>query len=272
MTIAPYRAKQTTTTTGTGTVTLIAAASNVRSLNAAIGGSSVPTHYVLSGATYYEIGIGVFDGGSPGTLTRATVLASSNAGSLVSLPAGTTDVFIPAMPGLWGIRTGTGSDSPGTALLGETYVWTGSSAGTLSLPAAASCPPYVSAWVVNQGTAILTIDPNASETINGVATIALYPGQSVEIYRRGSNWDAPGHTTVPPIFKSGSGTMSAGILAVTFATPFPNAIVDASAEQFGATAVGTFNGVALSTLAVNTFTAYSVVGYSGSIRWRAWGY
>ena len=91
MPLLPYRTLQTTSTTGTGSLTLNAVASGRLSYQAAYGSSSIVVRYVISGATYFEIGIGTYDGGTPGTLTRTTVMASSNSGSLVSLPAGTAD-------------------------------------------------------------------------------------------------------------------------------------------------------------------------------------
>lgn len=273
MTIAALRTKQTTTTTGTGTLTLIAAASNVRSFNAALGGSSIKVHYAISvaGSAGYEIGIGTYNGGSPGTLSRDSILASSNGGSAVSLPAGTHDVFVVGMPGWRGYTTGSGAVNLALADLGGWYLWTGT-ANTMTLPAIANVPPNVGTIVVNGGTGILTIDGNSSETINGLTTVALYPGQSCELLPNATAWYAAGNFGTPPLFKNGTGTMTAGVLAVTFGTAFPNAILDASAEQSGASGTGTFNGVALSALATTGFTAYSVVGYGGAIRWRAWGY
>lgn len=201
MTMAPLRAKQTTTTTGTGTITLIAAATNVRSFNAALGSSSVVTPYVLSYSGGFEIGIGTYDGGSPGTLTRTSIIASSNSGSAVSLPAGTTDVTIPFMPGLRGRTTGTGSDLLNAAgQTGIEYVWTGSSAETLTLGAAASMPAGPTLLVRNEGTALLTIDANSTETIGGVLTCKLNPGDWVELGQRGGNWDAWGVARITTVF------------------------------------------------------------------------
>lgn len=271
MAVAPLRALQTSTTTGTGTLTLLAAASNVRSFQAALGSSPIVTEYIISGSSYFEWGIGTYDGGSPGTLTRTTVLASSNSGSLVSLAAGTHDVFIPFAPGERGLSTGSGADTLALEDLGNVYEWSGT-ANTLTLPAASTWPPGIGTVIRNAGSGILTVDGNSSETINGTTTVTLYPGQSGELFVRGSNWRMDGNFGTPPIYKTGTGTMTAGVLAITFGTAFPNAILDASAEQSGASGTGTFNGVALSALATTGFTAYSVVGYGGAIRWRAWGY
>ena len=85
MPIPAYRAKQSTDTAGTGTLVLNAAATNARSFAAAYGASSRRVMYCISWATGFEIGYGDFDGGTLGSLTRATVLASSNAGALVTL-------------------------------------------------------------------------------------------------------------------------------------------------------------------------------------------
>ena len=86
------RVKETTTTTGTGTVTLLGAATGYQSF-AAIGDANT-TYYTIAGQTgsEWEVGIGTYTS-SGTTLSRDTVLASSNSGSLVSFSAGTKDVF-----------------------------------------------------------------------------------------------------------------------------------------------------------------------------------
>jgi hypothetical protein len=86
------RVKETTTTTGTGTVTLLGAATGYQSF-AAIGNANT-TYYTIAGQTgsEWEVGIGTYTS-SGTTLSRDTVLASSNSGSLVSFSAGTKDVF-----------------------------------------------------------------------------------------------------------------------------------------------------------------------------------
>ena len=87
------RVKETTTTTGTGTVTLAGASTGYQSF-AAVGNANT-TYYCIAGQTgnEWEVGIGTYT--SVGTtLSRTTVLASSNAGSLVTFSAGTKDVFV----------------------------------------------------------------------------------------------------------------------------------------------------------------------------------
>ena len=87
------RVKETTTTTGTGTVTLAGAATGFQSF--AVVGNGNTTYYTIAGqgTAEWEVGIGTYT--SVGTtLSRTTVLASSNAGSLVTFSAGTKDVFV----------------------------------------------------------------------------------------------------------------------------------------------------------------------------------
>ena len=86
------RVKETTTTTGTGTVTLAGAVSGYQSFSAI--GNANSTYYTIAGqgTSEWEVGIGTYTS-SGTTLSRDTVLASSNSGSLVNFSAGTKDVF-----------------------------------------------------------------------------------------------------------------------------------------------------------------------------------
>jgi hypothetical protein len=87
------RVKETSTTTGTGTLTLGGAASGFQSF-AAIGDGNT-TYYAIvdSAAGAWEVGIGTYTS-SGTTLSRGTVLESSNSGSLVDFGAGSKDVFV----------------------------------------------------------------------------------------------------------------------------------------------------------------------------------
>ena len=85
------RVQETTTTTGTGTVTLAGAATGFQSFAAIGDGNS--TYYTITDNTNWEVGIGTYTA-SGTTLSRTTVISSSNSGSLVSFPAGTKNVFV----------------------------------------------------------------------------------------------------------------------------------------------------------------------------------
>jgi hypothetical protein len=89
------RVKETTTTTGTGTVSLDGAVTGFRAFSSAFTTGTV-VYYCITDGTNWEVGYGAVTTGTPWTLARTTVLASSNAGSLVSFGAGTKDVFCTA--------------------------------------------------------------------------------------------------------------------------------------------------------------------------------
>ena len=86
------RVRETTTTTGTGTVTLAGAVLGFQTFLAIGNGNT--TYYTIAGqgTSEWEVGIGTYTS-SGTTLSRTTVLASSNSGSLVNFSAGTKDVF-----------------------------------------------------------------------------------------------------------------------------------------------------------------------------------
>ena len=217
MPIPALRAAQTSNTTGTGTLVLNAAPVGRRSFLAAFGAGSTLFSYVIQGTTFFEIGLGDFDGGSPGTLTRVTVLASSNSNALVSLPAGTADVFAFLDPSSRTVLTGTGAITAALADLGNLVHWSGTAAAAFNFPAITTVPPGQGYLVTNLGTAILTLDPNAAELINGAATLALLPGESADCYRSGAAWSAvvstslAGFSRIVRFTASGTWTVPAGI-------------------------------------------------------------
>ena len=88
------RVKETTTSTGTGTINLGGAATGFETFVAGIGNSNT-TYYciVATGTGNFEVGIGTVTDATPDTLSRSTVLSSSNSDSLVNFGSGTKDVF-----------------------------------------------------------------------------------------------------------------------------------------------------------------------------------
>ncbi len=86
------RVQETTTTTGTGTLTLGGAVTGYQSFSAI--GNANTTYYAIygTGSSEWEVGIGTYTA-SGTTLSRDTVLASSNSGSLVNFSAGTKNVW-----------------------------------------------------------------------------------------------------------------------------------------------------------------------------------
>ena len=87
------RVRETTSTTGTGAVTLGGAVGGFQSFSAGIGNSNT-TYYAISinSESEWEVGLGTLNGDSS-TLTRTTVLESSNSDSAVDFSAGSKEVF-----------------------------------------------------------------------------------------------------------------------------------------------------------------------------------
>ena len=85
------RVRETSTTTGTGTITLAGAVSGFQSFSNI--GNANTTYYTIAGGTEWEVGLGTYTS-SGNTLSRDTILSSSNGGSLVNFSAGTKDVFV----------------------------------------------------------------------------------------------------------------------------------------------------------------------------------
>ena len=87
------RVKETTATTGTGAVTLAGAVAGFQSF-AAVGNANT-THYAIvdSGSGAWEVGVGTYTS-SGTTLSRDTVLSSSNSNTLVDFGVGSKDVFV----------------------------------------------------------------------------------------------------------------------------------------------------------------------------------
>ena len=88
------RVKETTTTTGTGTVNLAGAETGFETFVAGVGNTNT-TYYAIvhQSAAEFEVGLGTVSDSSPDTLSRTTILSSSNSDSAVNFSSGTKDVF-----------------------------------------------------------------------------------------------------------------------------------------------------------------------------------
>jgi hypothetical protein len=119
------RVRETTTTTGTGSVTLGGAYTGFQTFSAAIGNTNT-TYYTIANVVSgeWEVGIGTY-GSAGNTLSRDTVLSSSNAGSLVNFGSGTKDVFVTQPAGRAAYVSGTDIVAANSASLKTNYGGTG---------------------------------------------------------------------------------------------------------------------------------------------------
>ena len=105
------RVKETSTTTGTGTINLAGAETGYEGFVAGIGTGNT-TYYAieLNSAGEWEVGIGTVTDATTDTLSRDTIITSSNSDSAVNFSAGTKNVFctLPAKRTVSPVMTATG--------------------------------------------------------------------------------------------------------------------------------------------------------------------
>lgn len=88
------RVKETTTTTGTGAISLGGAVTNFQAFSAVLSDADTTYYAIIDNtSSEFEVGLGTY-ASSGNTLTRTTILESSNSGSAVDFAAGTKNVFI----------------------------------------------------------------------------------------------------------------------------------------------------------------------------------
>ena len=85
------RVKETTTTTGTGSFALAGAVTGYDSFGQIGTGNTTYYAVYLDGGSEWEVGIGTYT--APSTLSRDTILASSNSGSVVTFSAGQKTIW-----------------------------------------------------------------------------------------------------------------------------------------------------------------------------------
>jgi hypothetical protein len=175
------RVKETTTTTGTGTVTLLGASTGYQSF-AAVGNTNT-TYYTIAGQTgsEWEVGIGTYTS-SGTTLSRDTVISSSNSGSLVTFSAGTKDVFVTYPAGRSVYANGTVLTATNSSILpvssGGTGVTTSTGSGntvlstspTLVTPALGTPSALVGTNITGTATAFTASNVTTNANLTGAIT------------------------------------------------------------------------------------------------------
>jgi hypothetical protein len=124
------RVKETSVSTGTGAIALDGATGAYQTFSTIGNGNT--TYYAIAGQTSneWEVGIGTYTTATD-TLSRDTILSSSNSNTIVTFSAGTKDVFItyPSEKGVWVDASGTSNYA---ATIGTTPVNLGATATTLA--------------------------------------------------------------------------------------------------------------------------------------------
>ena len=89
------RVKETSTTTGTGTLDLDGAVTGFETFVAGIATTNTTYYCIDHQGSYdeWEVGLGTVTDATPDTLSRDTVISSSNSDGKVDFTAGTLDVF-----------------------------------------------------------------------------------------------------------------------------------------------------------------------------------
>jgi len=181
------RVKETTTSTGTTAINLAGAATGYQTFSSAVGDANT-TYYTIADQTgaNWEVGIGTYTT-SGNTLSRDTVLSSSNAGSLVDFTTGVKDVFVsyPAEKALYsGGDIGTPASGTLTNCTGYTYAnlsgtvptWNQNTTGT-----AANVTGLVAVANGGTGTATPALVAGSNVTITGT-----WPNQTIAASSGGS--------------------------------------------------------------------------------------
>lgn len=193
----------TSTTIGTGSKSVTASTGKQWAVGQYVylALTSAPTTYMAGQVTAYNSGTGALTvdvvatsgsgtysdwtitiGGAQGPSGTINLLAESSKSSAYNLAAGDKGTVVRL--------TGTG--------------WTLGTTAAATLAAGWWC------YMVNEGTGDITIDPNASETIDGVTSFTMYPGEARKVWCDGSafrsivlrgfyrEWTAGGTFSKPP--------------------------------------------------------------------------
>ena len=253
------RVRETTSTTGTGSVTLGGAYTSFQTFSAGIGNGNT-TYYTIANSTTgeWEVGLGTYTS-SGNTLSRDTVFASSNSGSLVNFAAGSKDVFCtqPAERNVY--VSGTDVIAANSASVKTTYGGTGVTSYT-----AGDLPYYAT------GTALSKLSIGSNKTILTSSGTAPQWSTSLDTTQGGTGLvtytagDLPYYATGTALSKLGIGT---GNQVLTSSGTAPQWSTNLSIGSLTASSDSSFTSTGALTIPVGT-TAQQPTGANGKIRYN----
>jgi len=164
------RVKETSTTTGTGVFSLNGAVTGFENFVTGIGNTNT-TYYAifLEGTDEWEVGLGTVADAATDTLTRNTVITSSNSDNAVDFSSGTKNVFctLPASKAVYLDANGdaVGVQGGNIETLGNTFTnWNNVNSNTTTTLATTS-----NAFLAG----LITVSANAIWTIGGNGTLTI---------------------------------------------------------------------------------------------------
>jgi hypothetical protein len=182
------------TNTGASTLNISGlGAKNIKS----VSGAALTSGDLVSGKTY-----SAFYNGTDFVLASVTKNYIDQLAFSTALPAqtGNSGKFLTtdgtnaswASAGSISLRTVSGADTVISSDKGKLIDCSGTF--TLSLTAAATLGDGFYFYIKNSGTGVVTIDPNGSETIDGAATIKVYPGESYGVQTNATSFKTFGRS------------------------------------------------------------------------------
>ena len=172
------RIRETTTSTGTGTIALGGAVAGFRAFSSVLTNGDT-TYYVIvnSTATEWEVGVGTY---SSNTLTRTTVLDSTNSNALVNFNPGTKAVFIAQPAGRAVYSDGTSIVSSDGVAVGTTGGGTGVTSYTAGDTLYYAAGTVLSKLAIGTAGQVMTSSGTAPQwsTLSGIAVTTISFGST----------------------------------------------------------------------------------------------
>lgn len=267
------RVQETSSTTGTGTLTLDGAVTGFQTFSTAIGNANT-TYYTIQNDNEWEVGVGTV---GAGTLSRDTVLESSNGGSLVNLSSGAKLVFC-TYPAEKSVDVETAQTLTNKTISVDNNTLSGIVASSFVVSDAfGNIDGTALQKVIPSGDVVGTVDSQTltNKSISGSSnTVTNIPNSSLvnsSITINGSPVSLGGSTTINPI-PSGTRLAFQQTSAPTGWTKDTTAalndsvmrIVTGTVSSGGANAFSTFNGQ--SSVGATTLTSNQIPAHTHTLR------